>query len=589
MMSEMDRLDSGSTGTAELPDTPSEPPSSVPTRASRTPTLVAHAAGLWLLLLVLMPVIGIDRGYVSPDEPYLQMLVDAIRDEGSWSRPYPLADLDPEGRFAPFGSSRHAVGELTPYRARPAFVVLTASLVGLAGVWGPVTLGTLGVAVAALFTALTTRLIEPRAALPALWLCGVGTPLLFHGYVLQGHSLAAAAVAGAMFLVARSSKARRPIIPPAVIVALMIALASLIRRETVYVAGGVLLWSLWRALRGGAHRDLALGAGALVGATVGTVVERLLLSAVYGSLAAPNVPALRGSSIVLTRLLGTRESLFLPSHDAQTTLDVAALVGLVLVLVGAVALRKRREVATLVTGLMIISGTALLRLATSTDEVAMVPGLFMASPALVAGILLVPSAMARQWTTRLLAVTAAVIALAVMATQYRTGWNWGGRFFSNLLPPVAALSAVGWTHAVGRLALRPARIVVGTVCGSVVLLGIVAMGVQHDNRHTASEVIDTIVAHVEDDTIIATTQGWLPRFDSAQFNEDRYAWARASNQELPDLLELVDQRSDTDTVLVVIGQGRDLPAFPGKRNWSAAGPTELPTIRARTDLWVLMR
>ncbi|MFP4513984.1 MAG: hypothetical protein ACLFRV_13665 [Acidimicrobiales bacterium] len=528
---------------------------------------------------------------MSPDEGALALGISTLEDDASWTAPYPLHAIDPDGEYVPLSRSRYSDGEITPYPSRPAYVILNMVLVRIGGAWGPVAVGTLGVAATALLVGLTTRIIDPRSAIPALWLCGVGTPLLFYGFVLQGHSLGTTAVAGVGYLVARSSQQRwRARLAPAAAVALLIGTSTLIRRETVFVAAGLAVWSLWRARQRESRSELLLGAGATIGALVGTAAERLIMNSAFGTLDAPNVPVLgRGPGLITGRVLATRESLLLPSFDDLVVLNTAALIGLVLVLVGAALLRERGQPWLLVTGLAAVSGAALLRLLISPDVIPIIPGLLLTTPALIAGLFLVPVSAAKHRASSALATTSVVIALAVLATQYGADWTWGGRFFSILLPPVAVLSALGWTHTVRRLPPNAARVATTAACGSVLALAVVALSVQYEARATVQELVETIASEADDDTIIATTLIWLPRFDTEQLDAPGYAWAWTRRAELPNLLELIDQRSEADRVLLVDERGHGVPSYVGRSDWTIADPVPLPTIRPRLEMWVLQR
>lgn len=568
------------------------PATVTPSASPTTRRLLGHAAALWLVLLAAMPLVGIDRAPLNPDGGALTLLAELVDERGAWSTPYPLSDVDPDGEFVPLGRGRYADGEMVPYASRPAYVALHSVLVGIGGIWLAIGVAGLGIAVTSLFTGLTARLVDSRAALPALWLCGIGTPLLFHAYVLQGHPYGVAAVAAAVYLGSRSWMAGwHAKLGPAAAVGTLIAIGCLIRRETVFLAAGIALWSLWRAMRHHDRSDLALGVGAGLGAVLGTGIERLLMSWAYGTLEAPNAPVLGGDgpSLLVGRVLATRHSLLLPSFDDTAILNLTALAGLVLVLVGAALLRGRQHPWTLVVGLALASGSAALRLAIDTEVVAMIPGLLLAAPVLVAGLFLVPPSAGEHRAVPFLAISSTVIAFSVLATQYESGWNWGGRFFSTLLPLVAVLSALGWTDALARLSSARARLVGAAACGSVLVIAAVGVGVQRDARSSAESLIEAVTSEVDGDTVIATSQAWLPRFDTGQLDDVDYAWARAPIERLPELLGRLDRRSGTDRVLVVISPDDEVPPFSADSEWTASGPNELPQIRTELDLWVLQR
>src|SRR5690606_2269295 len=124
------------------------------------------------------------------------------------------------------------------------------------------------------------------------------------------------------------------------------------------------------------------------------------------------------------------------------------------------------------------------------------------APVLVAGLLLVPRAHARERETSMLITVAAIGALGVFATQYHIGiWEWGARFLAITVPPVAALAAIGWNHAHQALPTADARALRAAGVGAVLAFALLLTVAHRAGRLSVQELQETIVAEATQGTV----------------------------------------------------------------------------------------
>lgn len=562
-----------------------------PGRPPSTAALVGHAAALWLGLLLLMPVVGVDRSPLITDEGALLMQLEILDDHGSWYTPYPLLDLDPDGAYVPLAYSNYENGELIPYSSRPAYVLLNLLPFRSMGIWGVTALGSLFAALAALATGLTARHLQPSAALPALWLVGVASPLFVHAQILQGHTIGAAAAAGGCLIAVRAQHALGQRWVALLLIGLTMFAATTVRREVLFVAAGLLAWGALRIVTKRTTFDAALGLAASAGGFLGLAVDRVLVWQIQGVSAAPNIPVASDSeqSLLADRLWSLYHSTIRFSFGDLTIADTVALIALVLVVVGSIQVRRRADCVLLVVGLVAMTGLALVQAIATHDAPHLVPGIFMASPLLFAGLLLVPPTALRERAGALLAVVAAVTTVLVLALQYQGSWEWGARFLSVSIPPVATLSAVGWIRGVALVNAPARRTLAAAASITVIAIAGLAVTGQHDGRMATRELASTLVAEAsERDDLIVTTELWMPRLDTSQLGPVQHRWARAAPEEMPSLLGMLADEG-VDQLVLAAWSGRELPALIGDTGWQLEREEPLPPLRLPLTMWLLSR
>lgn len=467
--------------------------------------LTAHAAALAVVVAVFVGVAG-TQGTVSADEGAAIAQARLLDDEGRWVDSNPLPALDPGGRGYFLHLAEKAPGGRSPLAKRPLYPSLLAPVHGVAGVPGMVAVSAFGTWLAAVLTALAARrLLGPgQGERAALWLTGVGSPLLFDSVLVIAHTLGAAAVAGAVAVAAPMVRSRRVVWSALAGAAALVGVGALLRSEVVLVglaagavAGG---WGLWRR-----RLDLTV-AGAVLGSSV---VAARWLEARWVSTVLGGTPAIGGSSAPVAvddvgflagRVRAARITLLDPGYPAGETLGaVLVLLTLLAVLVAAASsARERPDVARPATLVAVSAAVGVVVVGPS-----LAPGLFAAAPALAAlGALALAAGRGLPGPVRFLAAVAGVFALGVLATQYGRGGTteWGGRYFAVGLPLVIPALVAAGRRQTGRIAAatpRGSHLAIGTLAALVVLSATWAALAARDVHDVAAAGLGRVAAGIE--------------------------------------------------------------------------------------------
>lgn len=411
--------------------------------------LWGHAA---LLALVLCAGLVLSRPGppFTSDEASALLQARLLVDEGTWRYEYPLADLDPEGVAEPFARRGYASEHSAPYAKHLLYPVVLAPAVALGGTVGAIALSVAGTVGAALVAARLARRFEPRLEVAALWVTGVGSPLLFDSWLALAHTLAAAATGVAVLGAVRSVEGRGRDRTAWALVGLGTLLAGLLRSEGLLV-GPALVVGLAAAAWPRRERVVALvptAVVAAVGTAVALAVDTVAERAVIGEVVDRPI-ARDGGSWLAGRLQGLEATLVNTGYEDGGA-DELLVVGLVLVALGALAWRFRwAEVGSAA----FLGGAACYLVVLGADPPWAVPGLLVATPLLVAGVLLAGRSAVATPPRRVVAATAAVVVVGVLATQHRVGGGieWGGRYHALVLPLVVPLALASLAGAAARL------------------------------------------------------------------------------------------------------------------------------------------
>jgi hypothetical protein len=183
-----------------------------------------------------------------------------------------------------------------------------------------------------------------------------------------------------------------------------------------------------------------------------------------------------------------------------------------------------------------------------------VPGLLIACPVVVAGLILASRETLAGPGARLAAITSVLFAVGVLATQYSTGGSgeWGGRYFAIALPvalPVLLLE-------IRRRGTQP--LVAGLVVCSLAL-GIMAVGSLRATHRFGTGLIAAIdVASGPDRPVVVTTAPLLPRLAWPTFEHQRWLLATPA-----DLAALVDRLGAVGVERITfVGSGADVRRLP---------------------------
>jgi hypothetical protein len=489
--------------------------------------LGAHAVALLVLLLLLLPFVGTDTSY-SADEGAAIIQAQSLADGDGWIIPHPLPEVDPRDALYPYELSPSGPKGVASYAKHPAYPWVLAGADRVGGHIAMVLLSLFGTWAAALGAACLARSLVGGYGRTVLWLVGAGSPLLFDGYWVIAHSLAAAALVWAVHLALRLDRTRRSWLIVPVILGLVVA-ASLLRTEVVLYAVG--LGSAIAAIGVLERHRVILASG------IGMAVASLLVRRVDAAL----VERIVGAPVSSTGAFAARESGdgalaqrwdgFVatwvrpgPAGDGRFTV-VAVVVATLLVVMAAVALRRARPdlalaSAVLAAGLLVVRALVL--------PEAPIPALLVAFPILAFGGV---ALLSLRWALgRRALVVAAGLGLAwagVLATQYAEGGvaEWGGRYFAAGIPIAAPILVAATADLTDRargsqaVGLRWA-LAVGAAALSVASLR--ELREVHATTATSLDRIADLASAAGPAPVIVTDESSIPRLDWAAV--DRHRW-----------------------------------------------------------------
>ena len=500
-------------------------------RAWRAP-LWAHAAVLAVLVLALFPLMRPTSAFTSDEGAYALQV--AALDNGSWEYDYRAAPLDPEGRAFPIVLGDAGPSGRYTYIKHPGYPLLLHASSRLVGrTLGLHLVNLLGVVGAAVAAWLLAGELDARLRRPAFWLAA-GGPVLVNGFLIWAHA-PSAALAG-LALAAAARIARRGVTPWAA-VAMTAALAGgvLLRSEGLLLAGALAVALAAVRFLQTRRFTTAAAVAALAGgpALLVAVAERWWISSIVGDSYAgvAGQGSTSSSSFLDARLTGAWHILFKGWFiDAGAGPPVLAVL-VVVAAGGFVALRRPGRGLTVVVGVAV----ALLAVRFAAHPHDPVTGLLTAWPLAVLGLLLF------RWrgagpVAGLLGGTTALFVLATLATQYPEGGGleWGGRYLSPALVPLAVLAAAGLARAVAGVAGAPGR------RRAVALLAALGVSTAAFSVATAGALRareDRIIAAVErhPSPVMVTTRPALPRLTWRA--GDRLTWMLTDDAGLPALLQ----------------------------------------------------
>ncbi len=490
-----------------------------------------NAAALALALIAVVAVMR-PRAVVVPDEGLYLAQADALTDS-SWSVEREAPEVDADGEFSRLLPEVIAGDREIPYARHAGYPLVITPGYWLGGYLGAIALSVLGLWGAAVSGAFIARRIDKRLGVPTLWLIGLGSPLLFYGFVTMGHALAAA-TAGAAFLGLSKWLDDRSWPGLAFGLPALLLTVGLRSEGTIYalaVVAAIGLMSL--PARRTRRLDLRafLTAGALGAAVLATYFldtrVALAISGRDGYGVNPGRIATRASADPVS---GSWASLLRPFANSWSTAALWVTLAAVLVIGASVVLRvapKRSRISLVLMVAAVGAAVAML-----VDPPWLVTGMIAAFPLLAAGLIwlrrsdLVPTSTDQppeRATSSDLATPAAdqesttgaspvgsptlvlrIILVSVIATTgliatlYANGGaaEWGGRFFQILLPILVPVVVLGLYRAASEFPIPQRRIAIA--CGVLVTaaLSISALRAQADIRADATDTVDGTLAYV---------------------------------------------------------------------------------------------
>jgi hypothetical protein len=491
--------------------------------------LGCHVAALALVLVALMGVVGTNASFSADEGAAIIQARQLSRGDG-WTTPNPLPEVDPEGDAFPLQYSDRGEKGFAPFAKHPVYPLLLAGADRIAGVPAMVLLSMVGTLVAATLAAALAGHLAPGLRRPTLWTTGVASPLLFDGYMVIAHTLAAALVTGALLLVLRTWRTGRLL--PVLGTAACLAGAILLRTEA-------LLFGMALAVATGAYGVLrrnapaVIAAAAAAGASVVTVrVEHAMTHAIVGP--ALSLNAAINPSVSRDPLRGFVTTWLRPSQGGHQVGDLFLFVMMGTLLAAALSARRRPAEGAGITLLAVVAASAAV-VRVFVDSPDAVPGLLVAFPIFWAGLWLLDRRTFAGIPGGLTGATVVLFFVAVAASQYERGGSgeWGGRYFALGLPLAVPLVLDGYRRFADRVDVRTRTVVVGALVACSLALTVLAVRTL-DNDHHASESVVAAVdrAAGRDVPVILTTEAVLPR--SAWRTFDRQRWLLVDAERLAD-------------------------------------------------------
>ena len=524
-------------------------------RRTRPLPLWAHVAALAVVLLALVPVIGTSASFSTDEGGAIVQARSLSRGDG-WVVEHPLPEVDPEGRHYPLEVSNRGPRGFVPFGKHPLYVLVLAGADRVGGVTAMVLLSLAGTVAAAALSGLLARRMDASLARPAVWVVGLGSPLLFDGFLVMGHALGAAFAAGAVLAAVVALERRSPRLAGAV--APLVAIAVLLRTEALFLAFGLALvaGAIGACRRAGRATAGLIALGSLVAGAGVYLFERWWLARVTGRGATTlrGAPAARDAEGLLSgRWRGFVRTVLAPTYGGDPLVAVLLLTTLAgVALVALTARRHPERLGPMRAAAALAAAAAVLVVLTAPGAV--VPGLLVAFPLAAAGLVLVRRRTLRTTTAAMSFAVFAVFASCVVATQYSVGGSteWGGRFFALGLPflvPVLLLALK--EQALDR------RVAAGLVVCSLAMSTLAVTSLRNQHRRLGQLVAMAAAVKTGDERpVLVATYGSVPRWAWRTFDDQR--WLRSDAAGLPVLLDRLRDAGVARIGLVTPNLRRDL-------------------------------
>ncbi|MGI9602101.1 MAG: hypothetical protein ACR2QE_09465 [Acidimicrobiales bacterium] len=504
---------------------------SVPEQARKWP-LGVHAVALLLVLLALLLLVGTDAVF-SADEGAGAIQAQRVAEEGIWVGSHPLPGLDHSVLGYPVHLAEQTGDGWHELTRHPAYIHVLAGAFTIGGYPAMVLLSILATVGAAAVTGSLAGRLDQRLAVPALWVMGLASPLLFDGYLVIAHSLGAFfAACAAWFLIGRWT--------PLHLVAGAASCAGvvLMRSEGVLLGAALALALIWAGSRT-RDRERLIAGGVAAAATVTTYLvdgwwTTTLKDTTIAS-AGPGGARFQGG-LVRGRWEGFERTWLWIGRAGLSANDELILLAVVLATAGALALRRNARGSVVVA--LGLTSAALIALRLIADPTAVVPGLLFAFPLLLVGLVLTDGRHLALGSGRGrdLVVAAGLYALAVIATQHSVGGTteWGGRYFALGLPlicPVIVAAVLDGAQRLERVDRRRWLASLVVLSLGLSMMGVLGLRRAHDRT---AQLVSTVAAGIDQagpDAVVVTDVNPLARWSWELLDDAR--WTLVVTEDLP--------------------------------------------------------
>lgn len=540
--------------------TVTETPVGSPTLGAERSMPFRHLVPIGLLLILGSFFVGHD-GYVFIDEAALLAQVELVVD-GSWTADRPLAEVDPDGAYAPMARSTLTDDGFAPFPNHPLHVLLASAAADLGGDIGIRMLSVLGVLGASAAAGWLAADRSRTHSAIAMWLTAIASPLVFDANLVLAHAIAAAATGAAfvlVFRVAPRARSDRAAVGIASAVGALVAAGALLRSEVVLLGAVMGVVAVVHAMRDRDRRSWVVGVAASGAAVAAYLLEPRWIEAVAES--SPGQKVIAASS---------RGGVSGASEGALTVLFGLGDAGVALVLcvflaVGAaLALRLRPGEPGFA---VLLAAGALIAGVVNLADSAIVPGLVWAFPLLAVGVVSFSGRQVWPAAIRRSCHAVGVFAVLVLLTQYSVGGGaeWGWRYAAVAMPALCAALSVPLVE-LGR-GREPARrtAVAGLVVASLLvpLSGIVVQRRSVGRADLLLDRTDEAFRAADADVIVATESSF-----------GRFAWPRSI------VRDVVAVRGGQEELDALLGHLEDRGIDRFLLVWSGTEPT-VPPSRAR--------
>lgn len=563
-----------------------------------------HQVLLGLSLYGLLAVAGTHAVW-SADEGALLYQASSLAEGGGWSFEHPFPEADPKGTAYPLHLSSWAVDEPDASVAQTcpidgvgcryislakhtSFVWIAAGLLKLGGYKALLLFSMFGTFCAAIGASKLAARIEPVAELPALWLVGIGSPLFINGYVAWAHAPTAALIVWAVHWLTDADDGPRRVMHLTWGFSALAA-ATLLRTEALLI--GIAIGAGWIGIavvrRNVKEKKLplaAVGLGAFCATAFGTFVDRTTATPTAGPVEPPSFDEAFG--LIDGRLEGFANTWLKPGY-VMAPMDLLLLISAVALIAAAIFVRRGDEGRQL-TRPAVLFAVACLALRFVMMPVALVPGLIVACPLLIVGLILLDRSTMRSEQVLVLLVPFVLFCGAVLATQYRGGGGgeWGGRYFAIGLPLGLVVATVGVIRTGRTFPTVHQRQIVAMLAAGILLLnllGLFGLRIIRDRTTDLAAAISVAGSDAGDEDqrpVVVTTMNGLGRWLWQDL--DNYRMLRVPSEELPELgrklaslgiveLTLVSLSPEQDRLLLADWYGND--SAEGQADRSPTGET----------------
>ncbi len=537
-----------------------------------------HLAVLAVVLAVVVA-LTLPREAATSDEGAYGLEVRALR-AGSWDAGYRFATQDPTAAYYPYINAEATEDGFFPLARQPVYeYALSRATDALGETAGLHLLPVLGALAAALAAWIVAGLVDRRLRPWAFWLAAT-SPLLVNATITWAHALAAgaggAAVAGGAMVLAPGAlpaASRRSAGAAWLLLTAGLATGVVIRTEGILFAAAVLVvLAVWSRRSRARLAGLAAGATAVGGAWI---AQRAWHASIIGSGRRPGIAPLGGRGGWLS---GRRSALWSDLFNGGYGERWPAFLGLasflLLLLAGVAASRRapnwERDVKAFgaLAALLWVG-----RLAAAPHD--WTAGLLPAWPVAALAVIVMLDRRGSPVERFLVVVTVTFAALVILVDYPEGGGlQWGGRYLSAAIVPIAVLTAAGLHRVVRPVLVGLSGWRSGAAVGVAVALAVgpslAGLAVVRNQRATHGAAVRAVFAEA-DAGVVVTTLPALPRV--AWRSWPRVTWLLASEADMAGAAAVV-AAAGLDDFRAVTGDVRPAPVVDG---WQSDDSTVVVT------------